>query len=139
MFHAFLTIAFFLSLDMLWIKLVMKPLYLESLYMILMTNGQGTILINMMAVIGCYIVMLLALFSFVIMPLKNSSLIRFMERGSLLGFCLYGTYALTCFALFNGFTAKLVLYDILWGSFLFGSTAVVAGKLASCRCNPKAS
>ena len=47
-----------------------------------------------------------------------------LKEGAIVGSCLYATYALTCWSVFKGFHAKIVIADVLWGGFIYATTSL---------------
>ena len=117
----FSILCFFL-LDTIWIKAVMLPLYQSALSSILLSD------IKMLPAVLAYILLIFSLWYLVINPHRMSDNLTILKHGAIVGICLYGTYALTCWTLFEGFHAKLVFLDILWGGFLYASTALATVK-----------
>ena len=69
--------------------------------------------INIFAVIICYIILVFAIYYFVIYK-KASYLDTF-----LLGFIIYATYELTNMAVFKDWNLSIVIIDSLWGGTMF--------------------
>ena len=69
--------------------------------------------INIFAVIICYIILVFAIYYFVIYK-KASYLDAF-----LLGFIIYATYELTNMAVFKDWNLSIVIIDSLWGGTMF--------------------
>ena len=119
----------FSMLDFLWIKVVMLPIYQSSLKDILLTDLNGALTIRTFPAFWAYAILLAALWHFVINPHQYDSARVILKQGFLLGFFLYGTYALTCWTLFKGFNAYLVIADMLWGGTIFATTSLLTCKV----------
>jgi uncharacterized membrane protein len=59
---------------------------------------------------------------------KSQSVVQALTYGALLGLFAYGTYDLTNLAVLKGFTTRIALIDLAWGTALtaFVSAATVA-------------
>ena len=118
----------FSFLDYFWIKIVMLPLYQEALADILLVDVGGQLTIRAFPALWAYIILISALWHFVIYPHQHDGSVTLLQQGFLLGFFLYGTYALTCWTLFKGFKASLVIADMLWGGTICALTALLTCK-----------
>ena len=56
---------------------------------------------------------------------RAGSVIVAFVSGAFLGLLAYGTFEITSFSLFKGWTLQMVVFDTIWGGFLTGSTALV--------------
>jgi uncharacterized membrane protein len=63
-----------------------------------------------------YIILLFGLSYFILQ--KNAT----AQDAAILGFFIYSVYELTNYAIFKDWSLSMVFLDILWGTFLFGST-----------------
>lgn len=122
------SIVCFSILDYFWIKGVMLPLYQEGLSEILLIDINGQLIIRTFPALWAYALLISALWYFVIHPHQNDGTFVIVKQGFVLGLFLYGTYALTCWTLFKGFTATLVISDILWGGTIYALTSVLTCK-----------
>jgi len=103
----------FLILDFIWLGLVAKNLYQNEIGTLLKTK------FNFVAAFIFYIIFIIALTIFVIIPaINNNSLKEVILLGALFGLVTYATYDLTNFATLEGFTIKIVIIDLLWGTTL---------------------
>lgn len=106
-------------LDFVWLGTVAKTFYRSQIGRLLLDKP------NMTAAVLFYVIYVVGVVAFVVSPaLEKGSLSYALSRGALLGFVAYATYDLTNLATMKGFTVKVVLVDMLWGTLL---TAVVAG------------
>ncbi len=62
----------------------------------------------------------------------GQGLVQTALLGIFLGLMAYGTYDLTNWAAFEGYSAKIALIDLVWGSLLTGLCAL-AGRLVAAR------
>ncbi|RTK94185.1 DUF2177 family protein [Candidatus Saccharibacteria bacterium] len=116
-----LTLAFFLLLDGLWLGLIAKNLYATELKG-LMTNN-----VKWGAAVLFYLLFVAGLIYFVIAPtLKSGAMNQLIIAGGLFGLITYATYDLTNYATLKGFSLKIVVLDMIWGTFLSGAVATLA-------------
>ncbi len=105
-------------LDFIWLGYVAKKLYYGEMGKILLEKP------NMTAALLFYIIYIIGVVVFVINPaLEKGSWQHALGYGALFGLVAYATYDLTSLAVVKGFSAKIVVIDLLWGTAL---TAVVA-------------
>lgn len=108
----------FLVIDAVWIVLVAKPMYERTLgTMLRETPNFGAAALFYLAY-AAGIVLLACL-----PALSSNSPKTALINGAIIGGLSYGTFATTNYALLKGWTAGLVISDILWG---IAVTAVVA-------------
>jgi uncharacterized membrane protein len=106
-------------LDFLWLGTIAKTFYRTQIGKLLLDAP------NMTAAVLFYVIYVGGVVLFVVSPaLEKESLWYALTRGALFGFVAYATYDLTNLATLKGFTLKVVMVDMLWGTFL---TAAVAG------------
>lgn len=109
----------FFAIDMVWLGVVASNFYKTQL---------GSLMgpINWPAAIIFYLVFLVGLTFFAIYPavLKNS-LLTAAILGGLFGFFTYGTYDLTNLATLKGWPLTVTIVDMIWGTILGASVAVV--------------
>jgi len=116
----------FLAVDAVWIKIVMVRLFKDALGNWLRAD------MKMGIAAAFYLVYTAGIIIFAVLPgLTASSLITSISLGGFFGLCAYATYEITNYATLKKWTAKLVVIDTLWGTFLSAMTAA-AGYLAGC-------
>ncbi|MEQ8359530.1 MAG: DUF2177 family protein [Cytophagales bacterium] len=119
----FLTTLVFFAVDMLWLGLLAKNLYRKYLGGFLADN------VNWIAAIVFYLLFIIGIFVFVILPaVERNSLARAAVLGALFGFFTYATYDLTNLATLKDWPLTIVFIDIIWGAVLT-STVGIAGFL----------
>lgn len=117
--------AVFFSIDMLWLGVVAKKLYRQELGFILSDE------VNWMAALIFYAIYLVGVLHFAVIPaLKEQSCMTALIQGAALGFLCYATYDLTNMATISKWPLKIVIIDIIWGTFLTASVSVVTYLLA---------
>lgn len=111
----------FLAIDMLWLGVVAKNLYQKYLGNLLSEQ------VNWTAAFIFYFLFVAGILIFSTHPaIVKQSLKHALLMGALFGFFTYATYDLTNLATLKGWPLKLVLIDILWGTFLSTSVAFCA-------------
>ncbi|MBN8535070.1 MAG: DUF2177 family protein [Rhizobiales bacterium] len=109
----------FLVLDMLWLLWLARGIYASEIGAILKPQP------NLWAAMAFYLLYLVGVTFFVLVPAAESgSIVRAILLGGLFGLVAYGTYDLTNLATLQGFTARIALIDMTWGTFV---TAAVSG------------
>lgn len=113
------TIVAFVVVDAIWIGLFVRHLYRETMGPLLLETP------NYIAAGLFYLAYAAGVVVLAVLPaLAARNAKTALINGAVLGAIAYGTFALTNFAVFKGWTTSLVLSDILWGTFL---TALSAG------------
>lgn len=122
-----LSLVTFLALDFLWLGLVAKEFYRTHMGDLMRAN------ILWFPALVFYGLFVLALLIFVVLPATGrGSLSIAVGLGALFGLVTYATYDLTSMAVLEGFSARLAVVDMVWGTIL--STVVsVAGYLVLSR------
>jgi uncharacterized membrane protein len=110
----------FLALDMLWLLWLGRGFYVDEIGALLRETPS-------LAAAGAFYVLYVAgLVFFVIKPaFMAGSISQALIHGALLGLLAYGTYDLTNLAVLKGFTMKIAIIDMAWGSLLTGMTAAI--------------
>lgn len=110
-----LSVIFFLVLDALFIGAFMKD------WQSLLLRVQGEKMeVRMLSAFAVYVIMVLAWVYFVYKPfLVHKSVGEAVKTGAILGFCIYGVFELTNFAIIKKWDMKFVLMDTFWGATLY--------------------
>lgn len=109
----------FLVLDMLWLLWIARGIYAGEIGAILKPQP------NLWAALAFYLLYLAGVTFFVLLPAaENGSVLRAILFGGAFGLVAYGTYDLTNLATLQGFTARIALIDMTWGTFV---TAAASG------------
>jgi uncharacterized membrane protein len=110
----------FFSIDLLWLGVIAKNLYKEQI---------GTLMadeIKWGAALLFYGLYLAGLVFFAILPaFKASDWSMAIVNGALFGLVCYGAYDLTNLATLKGWPVKIVIYDLLWGTFISSSVSLI--------------
>ena len=108
----------FLALDMVWLRLIAKDIY---------TTEMGSLIrsdVNLQAALAFYLLYAAGLTYFAVWPaLEGRAVLHALFLGAGLGLIAYGTYDLTNLAVVKGFSTKIALIDLAWGTVLSGISA----------------
>lgn len=110
----------FFVVDMLWLGLIARNFYRHNLEGIISPE------VNWYAAIAFYLIYIAGIVLFAIVPaFREASLARALVWGALYGFFTYATYDLTNMATIKQWPLKVVIVDVLWGTFLGSSVATL--------------
>jgi len=118
----------FLVIESIWLKVMSKNFYQAEIGHLMRPDP------NLVAAVLFFFLYIGALCFLVIYPQaqgSNIDLSRIFLMGGLFGLAAYGTYDLTCLALFKGFSIKVAAVDTLWGGVLTGTVSTLTLCLAS--------
>ncbi len=119
-----LSIFVLLVLDLFWLLGPGRPLYISEIGGLLRSQPQ------LGASLAFYLLYAAGLTYFGVVPgLKASSAVLALGQGALFGLMAYATYDLTNLAVLNGFTLRIALIDMAWGTVLSGVTAWIVTNL----------
>ncbi len=110
----------FLVLDAIWLLGIAKNIYAKAIGQLMLEK------VNSIAAGGAYLLLVIALLYFVIVPGLSAGhgVFSIALSGALLGFIVYGVYDMTNLATLKGWSLSISLIDMAWGTFVSG---VVAG------------
>ncbi|MEA5018085.1 MAG: DUF2177 family protein [Erysipelotrichaceae bacterium] len=110
--------AVFLLIDMVWLGLVARTFYTKHLGYIMADKA------NFVVAFVFYAIFTFGLLFFVISPaLAAQNPVKALTYGLLFGFITYATYDLTNMATLKDWPLIVTIVDLLWGTFLGGTTA----------------
>ena len=110
----------FLAIDMVWLLWLGRGFYVSEIGDLLRQPP------NFGAAGAFYILSVTGLMLMVIWPaVQAQSVQQALVQGALLGLIAYGTYDLTNLAVMKGFTTKIALIDMIWGTVLTASVATL--------------
>ena len=113
-----------LVLDLFWLLGPGRPIYISEIGGLLRSQPQ------LGASLAFYLLYAAGLTYFGVTPgLKASSAVLALGQGALFGLMAYATYDLTNLAVLNGFTLRIAMIDLAWGTVLSGVTAWIASSL----------
>jgi uncharacterized membrane protein len=111
----------FAGLDFLWLGTIALKLYQQEIGTLLLAKPR------MGPAVAFYVVYLVGLMFFAVRPgLEAGSLIKAVGYAALFGFVAYATYDLTNLATLRGFSAKVVVADLIWGVFVSSAATTAA-------------
>ncbi len=123
--YIFTGVAFAL-IDSVWLRNAYTKLYQPEIGDMLMKDG-----FRLGPAIAFYLLYIIGMMIFAVVPAFASGRWQTaLMYGAMLGFFCYMTYDLTNMATLKQWSMKVVILDIIWGTFLTGS-ASVAGYLAT--------
>lgn len=115
------TLVVFLAIDMVWLLVISKKLYSEKLGYLMAKSP------NLIAAFIFYFLFAAGVLFFVIQPaLAAGSLQYALFAGLFFGLVTYATYDLTNMATIRDWPTIITVVDLIWGSFLTGSTSVIS-------------
>lgn len=113
----------FLVIDMVWLLWLGRGFYVTEIGDLLRQPP------NMGAAGAFYILYVTGLMVMVVWPaVQGGSISQAVLYGAFLGLIAYGTYDLTNLAVMKGFTTKIAIIDMAWGTVL---TGIVSGLTAT--------
>ncbi|MBG1231408.1 DUF2177 family protein [Aestuariivirga litoralis] len=115
-----LALVVYAVIDFVWLGLIGRGLYVSEMGDALRPD------LNWAAAVAFYLVYALGLVFLAISPgVAAKSVMQAASAGAVLGLVAYGTYDLTGLAVLKGFSTRIALVDLAWGTLL--SAAVAAG------------
>lgn len=114
----------FLVIDMVWLLWLGRELYVSEIGAILRQPA------NVPAAAAFYVLYITGLMIMVIWPaFQAQSIVQGLVYGALLGLVAYGTYDLTNLAVMKGFTTKIAIIDMAWGTVLTSTVCALTVSL----------
>ena len=108
-----LTTLVFFAIDMVWLGFLAKGLYQKYL------GGFLSDQVNWTAAIIFYLLFIIGIFVFVILPaVEKNSITSALVLGAFFGFITYATYDLTNLATLKNWPLPIVFIDLAWGAVL---------------------
>lgn len=105
------TLVTFVAIDLVWLGWLARATYMAELGDLLRKQP------NLVAAVIFYAVYAAGLMFFAVWPgLKSGSIVQTIGLAAALGFVAYGTYDLTNLSVVNGFSVKIAVIDLLWGT-----------------------
>jgi uncharacterized membrane protein len=110
----------FLAIDLIWLGWLGRGIYQAEIGALIRQP------FNLPAAGAFYVLYVTGLMIMVIWPaFQAQSVSQALLRGALLGLIAYGTYDLTNLAVMKGFTTKIAIIDMIWGTVLTGTVAAL--------------
>jgi len=116
----------FLVIDLVWLGVLARRLYLRQLGHMLRAN------VNWGAAIAFYVLFVAGVVVLVVWPaIERQSLTHALLLGALLGLVTYAAYDLTNLATLRGFPVAVALIDLAWGTLLCATVSGITYRLSS--------
>jgi uncharacterized membrane protein len=113
-------LVFFLAIDIIWIKTVMRPTFERNVGALLLETPR------MSAAAGFHALYVAGIIYFAVAPAVSAETWRVAAlNGAMIGFLAYGTYEATNLATLKGWSYEMLVVDVAWGMTLTTLTAVV--------------
>lgn len=116
------------AIDFVWLGIVMKSFYLRELGPLARTGPNGNLTPNIFAAALVYL-SLGAAFAFFVAPYATSYG-KAAGAGALLGLLTYAVYDFTNLTILNGYSIKMTIVDIIWGTILGAIAGMIIFKLS---------
>ncbi len=108
-----ITLVAFLVIDFIWLNFIAKNLYQKEIGTLLLKNP------NLLPALLFYLLFVLALVVIIVVPgIKEDNLIKTLLFAALFGLTTYATYDLTNLATLDGWSIKMTIIDLFWGTFI---------------------
>jgi uncharacterized membrane protein len=110
----------FLGLDALWLSKIALGMYRQELGSLLLEKP------NLPIAAGFYLLYVVGIVVLAIVPaLTDGGWVKALLLGAVLGLVAYGTYDITNLSTLKGWSTRLALIDIAWGTALSAVSAAI--------------
>ncbi len=116
-------LAIFMVMDLVWIGTAAVGMYQSELGDLIVLGNEMTGA-QIVSALATWFLLILAILFFAVPHAKEGSKYA-LYWGALVGFLIYGIYDLTNYAVLQGWSFKVVVIDMLWGTFACGFIAWV--------------
>jgi uncharacterized membrane protein len=114
------------AVDMVWLGWLGRGFYVSEIGDLLKESP------DLLSAAAFYVLYAVGMTVFVLLPaIEAGSITRALVYGALFGLVAYGTYDLTNLAVMKGFTAKIALIDLAWGSVLTALVSMLSVRLTT--------
>ncbi len=114
----------FLLIDMVWLLWLGRSFYVSEIGDLLRQPP------NFGAAGAFYLLYVTGLMMLVIWPaVQGGSVAQAVLNGAILGLVAYGTYDLTNLAVMKGFSTRIAMIDLAWGTVLTGAVSGIAATI----------
>ena len=108
----------FVAIDMIWLLGLGRTYYVDEIGGLLRASPNFT------AALSFYLLYVFGMVYFAVSgALHNGNPLQAMLQGAIFGLIAYATYDLTSLAVLNGFTTRIAVIDMVWGSVLTGAVS----------------
>jgi len=115
------------AIDYVWLGTVMKSFYIKELGSLARVGPTGSFAPNILAAVIVYIALGAA---FVVFVAPHATTVgKAAGMGALLGLLTYAVYDFTNLSIINGYSLKMALVDVAWGTILGAMAGALAFKL----------
>lgn len=119
-----LTLLIFVAVDLFWLLGPGRSYYVAELGFLMRANP------NLAAALAFYLIYTAGLVFFAVSGAFHAgSALQALWQGAIFGLVAYATYDLTSLAVISGFSAKIAVIDMVWGSVLSGGVSWLATKI----------
>lgn len=116
-----ITLISFTLIDLVWLVFIAKNLYQKYLGFIMASS------VNVVAAVIFYLLFIAGIVFFVVHPALEKQQWQYaLLAGAFFGLVTYATYDLTNLATLKDWPLTITIIDLIWGSFLSGSTATLS-------------
>lgn len=115
-----LTLVAFAAIDAVWLITMAPRLYKPEIGPMMMEEG-----FRLVPAMIFYTLYIGGIVYFAVWPGLSEGVARAALQGAVLGFLCYATYDFTNYATLKVWSLKVTVFDLIWGTFLTGSTAAV--------------
>jgi uncharacterized membrane protein len=117
----FVVLVVFLAIDAAWLSTAARSVYMPEIGQLMRERP------NFVVAFIFYCIYAFGLLVFVVSPeLDTPGYGRALLYGALFGFVAYATYDLTNLSTMKGFTTKIAIIDLVWGTVLSASVSGIA-------------
>jgi uncharacterized membrane protein len=114
------TAVVFLGLDAIWLSKIALGMYRQELGSLLLEKP------NLPIAAGFYLLYVVGIVVLAIVPaLSEGGWVKALLMGAVLGLVAYGTYDITNLSTLKGWSTRLALIDIAWGTALTAVSATI--------------
>lgn len=113
-----LSLVIFFCIDLIWLGIIAKNLYRAEIGFLMADQ------IRWVPAFLFYLIYIAGLVFFALLPAENWMFAALYGAG--FGLVCYATYDLTNLATLSGWPIRIVVYDLLWGTFISATTAATA-------------
>ena len=116
----------FSGLDFFWLGFIAKNLYRSQIGFLMADD------VRWVPAVCFYFIYLFGLTLFATLPaLKSGNWLMTLFYGGAFGLVCYATYDLTNLATIRNWPGKIVVYDLVWGTFISGATTFLTCMIAN--------